>query len=193
MDKRIIVDVGASGFPASSYGVDDINKDEIYLFECHPDFYSDLNNKYGNHNNITIYDTALSDKKGTFDFYLTQKRNCSSLREPNTAVLNRRDLINYKKIQVNADTMDNVLGHLSHIDFLKMDTQGSEYEILQGAKEILKKTHHIKCECEYEEWYKGQKLAEDVVSFLKSVGFEQTSIAKIASSHADIYFKNTNI
>ena len=74
-----------------------------------------------------------------------------------------------------------------------MDTQGSEYEILQGAKEILKKTHHIKCECEYEEWYKGQKLAEDVVSFLKSVGFEQTSIAKIASSHADIYFKNTNI
>ena len=69
--NRIIVDIGASGFPASSYGVNDINKDEIYLFECHPDFYSDLNNKYENRNNITIYDTALSDKKGTLDFYAT--------------------------------------------------------------------------------------------------------------------------
>ena len=96
-------------------------------------------------------------------------------------------------MQVNADTMDNVLGHLSHIDFLKMDTQGSEYEILQGAKEILKKTHHIKCECEYKEWYKGQKLAEDVISFLESIGFEKTRTNDIATTHADIFFKNTNI
>lgn len=196
MSNRIIVDVGASGFPNSSYGVNDIRKDEIYLFECHPEFYNELITSYKNHDNITVHNIALSDTKGTFDFYLTQKRNCSSLREPNPDTLDRIDLLTYEKIQVKADTMDALLGHLPRIDSLKLDTQGSEYEILQGAKELLKKTHHIKCECEYEEHYKGQKLAEDVINFLKPLGFEVIKVDKIGKphpTHADIFFKNTNI
>ena len=88
--------------------------------------------------------------------------------------------------------MDNVLGHLSHIDFLKIDTQGSEYEILEGAINTLPNIRHIKCEAEFTEWYKGQRLAKDVISFLKSKGFELTREEGESATHSDFYFINKN-
>ncbi|MBU1121688.1 MAG: FkbM family methyltransferase [Candidatus Omnitrophica bacterium] len=58
-------------------------------------------------------------------------------------------------------------------DFLSMDTQGAEYEILQGAKETLKSNVlAIVLEAEFQPIYKGQKLFGDLVTFLSSQGFE---------------------
>lgn len=191
--KKIIVDVGATGFPASSYGYKKSQNTEVYLFEPHPDFYKILKNKFENDKTITLYDIALSDQKGTSNFYLTQKGNCSSLRQPNQEVLkDRKDITQYKKIEVKTDTMDNVLGHLLHIDYLKLDAQGSEYEILLGATEVLKKTKYVKCEVEFTEWYKGQKLAKDVVDLLESRGFKKTSQSGGSSTHCDMFFEKIN-
>ena len=190
-DKHIVVDIGAQGFPEGGYGYQNSLTEEIYLFECHPDYYKDLVEKHGKKHNYYISNVALSDKKGTADFYMTQKRNCSSLREPNKnckSLKDRPDITSYKKTTVKTDTMDNLLGHLSHIDNLKLDTQGSEYEILQGGKEILKRTNNIKVEVEFEESYIGQKQAEDIDLLLTGWGFRRTSQTKNSSVHGDYYY-----
>ena len=58
-------------------------------------------------------------------------------------------------------------------DFLSIDTQGSEYEILQGAKETLRlSTLALVVEVEFHPIYKDQKLFGDVANLLSDQGFD---------------------
>ena len=204
--KKIIVDVGAEGFPYGCYGdvTNVLNESvfnewvsgdrEIYLFECYQESFLKLKEKYDNFDNIFIYDTALSNYSGSAVFYKTQKKQCSSLLKPNKKILhNRKDIIKYSTIEVEVDTLDNILGHLSHIDYLKLDTQGSEYEILLGAKELLKVTDKIKCEVEFTEWYEGQKLEKDIIELLSDYGFKEISRKKFDKSCCDIFFEKIKL
>lgn len=57
-------------------------------------------------------------------------------------------------------------------DFLSIDTQESEYEILLGAKETLKSGIVVLViEAEFHPVYKGQKLFGDLVKLLSDYGF----------------------
>ncbi len=58
-------------------------------------------------------------------------------------------------------------------DFLSIDTQGSEYEILLGAKETLRSNVvALVIEVEFHSLYKGQKLFGDLVKLLSDQGFD---------------------
>lgn len=191
-----IVDIGASGFPNHSFGYKKSQNEKIYLFDPHPEYYSDLKNRYGHLDNFHIYDIALSNTKGTLDFYITGKGNCSSLLEPDKdhpIVQSRTNLNQYNKVQVQVDTLDNILGHLPQIDYLKLDTQGNEYEIFEGAINTLSKVKYIKCEVEFTPVYTNQKLAGDIVEFLKEFNFKHERTLDIRPTHADYIFVNQNM
>src|ERR1700740_820321 len=56
--------------------------------------------------------------------------------------------------------------------FLDLDTQGSELEILQGAKRFLSTSIvALKCEVEFSPLYEKQPLFGDVDRFLRECGF----------------------
>lgn len=58
-------------------------------------------------------------------------------------------------------------------DFLSIDTQGSEYEILLGAKETLKSSVvALVIEAEFHPLYKDQKLFGDLMKLLSDQGFD---------------------
>lgn len=200
--KNVIVDIGATGFPAGGFGVKNIKSKpyEIHLFEPRWENISkdapvrkELSAKGYNNDYIFLYNEALSDKQSVTDFYLTKKANCSSLRKPNSKVLsNRKDITNYRIIQVPTNTLDNILGHLPYINYLKLDTQGSEYEILLGASKMLLKTHQIKCETANVETYIGQKTKNKIIDLLKTYNFEVTKTETKSSRESDIFFINKN-
>lgn len=79
--------------------------------------------------------------------------------------------------QVQANTLDNLFGNTAayHIDLLKMDTQGSEFEILEGAKVLLNSSQIsiIKTESNLVPMYKGQKCFSELDLFIQSKGFTQ--------------------
>lgn len=191
---KVIVDVGADGYPAGNPASKRATEDtQIYLFECLPAHYKKLVKRYGERSNFHISSLALFNEKGTAVFYDTRKHNCSSLREPNekdVIVGKRQDLLNYTKIEVETDTLENVLGHLEEIDYLKLDTQGTEYEIIEGAGDLIYKVKEIRVEVEFSEWYKGQKLAKDVQSLLESKGFFLLNKPLVKNNHADYCFRN---
>lgn len=192
--SKTIVDIGATGFLTNNWEYQ--KNDVAYLFEPHPDFYKDLQKQLKDIPNIHLFDLALSNKTGYTNFYTTQKRNCSSLLEPNSAnpsVAGRSDILTYNKITVKCDTLDNVLKDVQLIDYMKLDTQGSEYEIILGGEQTLKRTKYIKCEVEFSEAYKNQKLYEDVKSLLAKFGFKETDLHIVSDWHGDAYFKNTKI
>lgn len=61
---------------------------------------------------------------------------------------------------------------LKEVDFLKIDTQGSELDILKGATSSLCSVLGLEIEVEFVELYKKTALFGEIVQFLNSQGFE---------------------
>lgn len=56
--------------------------------------------------------------------------------------------------------------------FLKIDTQGTEKQVLEGAKSFLKFVSIIHIETLFDELYKNQSTFDEVYKFLTKLGFE---------------------
>jgi FkbM family methyltransferase len=57
-------------------------------------------------------------------------------------------------------------------DFLSVDTQGSEYDILTGARQVLRRSVlAAELEVEFHPVYQGQKLFGELLNFMSSQGF----------------------
>lgn len=81
-----------------------------------------------------------------------------------------------EKRSIEAVTLDHIFSQKCAFpkpDFLSIDTQGSEYEILQGAENTIQSnTVAIITEAEFIPLYKGQKLYGDLARLLSQQGFE---------------------
>jgi FkbM family methyltransferase len=74
---------------------------------------------------------------------------------------------------VNSISLDTYLEskNLAYPDIIKLDTQGSELDILKGATKSLDTTCFIDIEVEFNPIYKNQPLFSDVDAFLRAHGF----------------------
>ena len=81
---------------------------------------------------------------------------------PNSEILNifpespRFDV--ESEVKIDADSLDNC--HKDEVDFIKIDVQGGELNILKGAENLLKNTLGIELEIEFVQIYKNQTLFE---------------------------------
>jgi hypothetical protein len=57
------------------------------------------------------------------------------------------------------------------VDYIKIDTQGTELEILKGGINVLKNVRTLEVEVEFNPIYVGQPIFSDVDLFLRSEGF----------------------
>jgi FkbM family methyltransferase len=79
---------------------------------------------------------------------------------------------------IKLDNLDSSLIDLSLNLFIKIDTQGYEKEILEGADLTLKKAKGILCELSLVPLYEGQLLWRDIVDKLDKKGFDLWAIQK---------------
>lgn len=79
-------------------------------------------------------------------------------------------------IEVETHTLDEGELYLEGVDLLKIDTQGSEKDILEGCFETLKRTKYILLECSFSNYNCGAPQIEDVVDFVKEIGFYPMAI-----------------
>ena len=62
--------------------------------------------------------------------------------------------------------------------FLKIDTQGFEWQVLDGASELLERVDGVLCELSLVPLYEGQRLWMDLIQRLEQEGFTLWSIQK---------------
>jgi FkbM family methyltransferase len=125
-----------------------------------------------------IFNVAVSDSESTKTLYLTKKRGGSSLLHPSGHMIglmaqdgNGIDRFAVEKtLEIKTQRLDDVIKFSEiKIDILKIDTQGSEYEILGALGEH--RPFLICAECATTEIYKNQKSIFATGLLLENLGY----------------------
>lgn len=124
---------------------------------------------------------ALGAETGSAVLHLCRSRGASSLRQPNVALLSRfpdagrftverTTTVNLVSLDSLTRSADPKIHH--PVDFLKLDAQGAELDILTGARETLRDVVGLEVEVEFAEMYLGQPLFRDVDRFVAEHGLK---------------------
>jgi FkbM family methyltransferase len=126
-----------------------------------------------------FFNTALHNRRGPVRLHVARDRGLSSVFEPNREFLDafpeasRFDTLDIQPVE--ADALDDQLRthEIADVDFVKVDTQGSELLVLQGGADALASSvTGVEVEVEFSAIYKGQPLFADVDTFLRGLGFQ---------------------
>ncbi len=118
----------------------------------------------------------------------------SSLFEPNTALLakfqNLEELVRVEKTyRVETKRLDDI-PEVKGTDLLKVDVQGAELLVFEGAADVLKDTLVIHTEVEFISLYKDQPLFGDIDAHLQSKGFKLHKLEFTGRAFKPFIFKN---
>lgn len=123
--------------------------------------------------NFEIIRSPLWSDERDIGFHITRSAGCSSVYAPNMEFLRR--FTNPQRFEVleRRTVHSKPLGSFGlKPHFIKLDTQGSELDILAGAGATLDSVVGIEVEVEFAPMYAGQPLFPEVDSFLRGKGFE---------------------
>lgn len=171
----VIVDVGCRWGFAEKF-TKEAGLFRVYGFDPDQEECEKLNRFYGN-SMITLVPLALAISPGKRTLYVTREPACSSLLEPDPALTEHYPALfcakHVKSIEVETTTLDAWASDapIEAVDYLKIDTQGTELDILRGGTAILKSVRCLEVEVEFNPIYLGQPIFSDVDIFLRDQGF----------------------
>ncbi len=146
-------------------------------FEPDVEEFEKMKKQYSNQK-ATIINAAVSDSNSVKTLFLTKKRGGSSLLHPSGSMIGMMSIDGEgtnrfsveKTIQIQTQRLDEVVKfEETQIDLLKIDTQGSEFEILSALG--AHRPFLICAECATTEIYKGQKTMFAVGALLENLGY----------------------
>jgi FkbM family methyltransferase len=154
---------------------------DIHAFEPIPDNYNKGRQKISG---ITLNNIAVSDHKGEDDMYVSSGAPCGSgefYGNKSSSLLapyKHLEIFEWckfnKKVRVKVDTIANYITkkNIKHINFIHMDVQGAELQVLKGCGAFISNVDIVFLEVARIEMYKDQALLPDINDFFISNGFE---------------------
>jgi FkbM family methyltransferase len=161
-----IIDIGACLGEASIFAAIKTGPTGfVYCIEASPSNAFYLIKNVEHCNNIQVIVKAISNIKGKVAFY-DNKSNLTG-----KAIIDNNKFQSYnnqtdKFIVVDSITLDELFGNLKRINFLKIDTQGMEYEALLGANNIMGRVEKISVKT-----HRSFELINNIKLFLQKNNF----------------------
>lgn len=150
------------------------NDIEFHLFEPQKRLFKILHDKYKDTKNINLYKYACGEETGELSMNIASNDGASSsILEPKLHLEIHPDVEFTSKEVVPIEPLDNFKIHNS--DFLNIDVQGYEMNVLKGGQQTLSRIKFIILEINREEVYKDVALVEEIDSFLEVHNFLRVS------------------
>ena len=136
---------------------------KVISFEPLPDAYRELEDlKKEFRERLEIFNIAISNENKKQELYFGNKKSEKASLMKNLEKLSFVKETNINKISVEVKKLDDLKDILNNeiIDFIKIDTEGYEFEVLDGAKNLLKEHQpkFIQIEFNWHQLLKGQTL-----------------------------------
>lgn len=125
--------------------------------------------------NIKGYQVALGSEEKTADMYISSnKAESSSILKPKKHLIQYSDITFDQTESVEVKTLDSY--SFSGYNFINMDVQGYELEVLKGAKETLKNVDYVYCEVNRDEVYENNAYVEEIDEFLMTYNIKRVEV-----------------
>ena len=117
----------------------------------------------------TLVNKALGNFVGEAEIISDPTGLTGSLLEPGL-VVDYPDIVFSEKFMVDVSTLDEEIGYPHPYNFLNMDVQGYELEVLRGGSQTLKTIDYVYTEVNRAEVYKKCAMIEDLTAYLQNFG-----------------------
>jgi len=195
---RIVFDVGANNGSSTIHLAENNANIIVFGFEPTPEMCDIIKSKTELLNNYILIEKAVSDYNGKSVFNVAGNWDwgCSSLLEfsdkSKTNWPGRTDFNVTTKLEVDVIRLDTFIEEykIPKIDFLHIDTQGSDLKVLNGVGMYIEKVVSGEMECGSDDdiLYIGQNKLNESVKFLLLNGFCITDVFK-----NDIFCNEVNV
>lgn len=140
--------------------------------------------------NVVVEPQAVANHQGVTDFYLCvdYQSSFSSLRQPAEDVTSRTRLM-----RVPITTLDLYVesNNISSLDFIKIDVEGAELDVLKGAVTVVKEFRPvIMCEIEDRRTRQYGYQAQEILEFLHDCGYKWLSVSRNGTTENCVHKKN---
>jgi FkbM family methyltransferase len=169
-DLKVLLDVGANVGQTATGLVQYFPKSQIYCFEPVSTSFKTLSSKFSHRANVHCIQKGIGSVNGFANIVL---HHDSQL---NTIIANgpREDSkIGEEKIILETIDRFSIAENIRYIDFLKMDVQGWEMEVLLGAETLLrdKRIHFIYTEVGFRRGDRDMQHFSEINDYLEKQGF----------------------
>ena len=180
---EILLDVGANQGKFTEYLKDEFQ--QYYLFEPNPILFKELKNYFKN-KKFQIFDFGLGKNNEKIKLNLTNDsaKSLSSIKKQSIELKNNfrnTEIIDTFDVQIKR--LDNFLDTLNLQNskvFLKIDTQGNDFETLIGLGKYISKVKFLKIEMPCIKLYETTYNHWDILEFLKQNNFDPVHFENIS-------------
>ena len=197
-DFNLIFDIGAHKGESINLFLSNFKVNKIISFEASPINFEILKKKENKlkkkfpKSNIIIENKALgslTEKKNFKQFQESSSSTLSQINQNSRYFKKKFSFINffkkkdnfYNNIELNISTLDDYINYrnIGIIDLVKIDTEGSEFDIIKGAKENIKNFKFILFEHHYDDMIVKNYTFSDINDLLNQNNFFKIFKAKM--------------
>ena len=168
--KFTLLDIGAANGANGRWNIIS-NKITTILVEPHRESAKNLKQK-----GLEVIESVLhSEDDKEIKFYNTRKPECSSFYKPNFHHL--KNFLDKDRFEIvsedifSSKSLDSEIVKFRQPSFIKIDTEGSELDILKGSTKTLLNVFGLEVECSFHQLRESQPLFEEIRSYLKNLDF----------------------
>lgn len=181
---KVIYDIGSCVLHWTKFASSVWPNAKIYQFEA-----MDMANEFYEKHGLTDYSNILLTNQDNREVVFYQNLllpGGNSYYRENTEAFTDNHAV--KKIGMTLDTVVAQRGWPLP-DMIKLDTQGSEIDILKGATKCLENCYDIILEAQHKDYNIGAPKAQEVIAFMDSIGYKLISNFAHAGVDSDFHFK----
>jgi len=140
---------------------------EILMIEANPKKSEILSTFQERNSKMSYLISLLGNEEKDIEYF-----TCTTGCEEGNSIYKEKSFFPFSSTVLPMRKLDNIINQDIEYDFIKLDCQGTEVDIMKGGTKIIEKAEMIILESQVQEWNIGAPFITDVLNFMDNLGFK---------------------